>query len=291
MDEKWAIQKVTEIATFAQGFQVIFEQNKAPYPNLESDWLQGLQFYLHGYAYERQGRSPEYSAAALKAVEQSVLPGSHKPDSEFPRRVWAAFLRILKLKSNVGANPTMNPLYPNTSSGKESVTSLILKLDDFNLITRILTFIEKGEVEWAHRFLCQIRGTGNKINSLFLRDIILMYDLPVSHDHVFLQPVGIWVRRLVRLLMGFPADVPKGGDAYSNDTKIAETIVDLSHKASVSPLKVNQGAWYFGSQIAGTKTRLIQYIEDKLYPRDAINQKILSLEEQISALRSLTNKF
>jgi len=91
--------------------------------------------------------------------------------------------------------------------------------------------------------------------------------------------------------MGFPADVPKGGDAYSNDTKIAETIVDLSHKASVSPLKVNQGAWYFGSQIAGTKTRLIQYIEDKLYPRDAINQKILSLEEQISALRSLTNKF
>ena len=92
--------------------------------------------------------------------------------------------------------------------------------------------------------------------------------------------------------MGFQADTPKGKkDAYSDDRKIAETIIELSSKAGVSPLTVNQGAWFFGAQIAGTKTRLVQYVEDKLSPSEAINQRILSLEEQTRALRSLTSKF
>ena len=291
MDQKIVIRKVREIATFANAFQVIFEQNRAPYPAMDSDWLQGLQFYLHGYAYERQGRSPEYSTAAVEAVGQAVSGDLKKPDSEFPLRAWDAFLQILRLSPDgKGANPLNNPLFPKESAGKESATSLILRLQnyDYNLIKTVLALLKGGTVKTVHTFLCQIRGTGSKINSLFLRDIVLVYNLPIGQDDPLLQPVDIWVRRLTRLLMGLQADVPKDEkDDYSNDTKIAETLIDLSKTAAVSPLTLNQGAWYFGAQIAGTKSKLIRYIEDKLSPSDAVNQKGSLLEEEIKALRSL----
>ena len=291
MDRKILIRKVREIATFANAFRVIFEQNRAPYPAMDSDWLQGLQFYLHGYAYERQGRSPEYSTAAVEAVGQAVRVDLKKPDSEFPLRAWDAFLQILRLSPDgKGANPPNNPLFPKESAGKESATSLILRLQDYdyNLIKTVLALLKGGTVRTAHTFLCQIRGTGSKINSLFLRDIVLIYNLPIGQDDPLLQPVDIWVRRLTRLLMGLQADVPKDEkDDYSNDTKIAETLIDLSKTAAVSPLTLNQGAWYFGAQIAGTKSKLIRYIEDKLSPSDAVNQKVSLLEEEIKALRSI----
>jgi len=291
VDQKIVIQKVREIATFANAFQVILEQNRAPYASMNSDWLQGLQFYLHGYAYERQGRSPEYSATAVGAVRQAVRVGLKKPDPGFPPRAWDAFLHILRLPPDgKGANPRNNPLFPKESPGKESATSLILKLEsyDYNLTKTVLALLEGGSVKPAHTFLCQIRGTGKKINSLFLRDIVLIYGLPVGQDDPLLQPVDIWVRRLTRLLMGLQADVPRDEeDDYSNDTKIAETLIALSKTAGVSPLSLNQGAWYFGSQIAGTKSNLIRYIEGKLSPGNAVDQKVSLLEDEIKALRSL----
>jgi hypothetical protein len=292
MNQEQIFKKVREIAAFSEPFQVIFNQNKAPYPKMESDWLQALQFYLHGYAYERQGRSLEYSTAAVEAAELAKFT-SKKPDSEFPNRVWAAFLQILRLPKSKGANPKMNPLFPQDNLGKTAITNLILTLEDidYNIINYVLILLKQGLVEKAHQFLCRIRGTGNKINSLFLRDIVLMYNLPLV-ENLQLQPVDIWVRRLVRLLMGFPPDAAKDvKDAYSDDVKIAESIIILSKKAGISPLLFNQGAWYFGAQIAQTKNRLIQYIEDKLDLKDAINHRILSLEQQTNALRILNRKF
>jgi len=291
VDQKILIRKVREIATFANAFQVILEQNRAPYASMNSDWLQALQFYLHGYAYERQGRSPEYSAAAVEAVQEAVRGNIKKPDSDFPSRAWDAFLQILRLPPDgEGANPPNNPLFPKESPGKESATNLILKLEsyDYNLIKTVLALLKGGSAELAHTFLCQIRGTGKKINSVFLRDIVLIYDLPVDHDDPLLQPVDIWVRRLIRLLMGLQADVPRHGkDNYSDDTSIAGALIALSKTAGVCPLRLNHGAWYFGSQIAGTKSNLIRYVEDRLSLDDAVDQKVRLLEDEIKALRSL----
>ena len=291
MNQQMLTRKVREIASFGDAFKVILDQNSGPYPAKDSDWLQALQFYLHGYAYERQGRSPEYSTAAVEAVGQAVGTGLTNPDSGFPQRAWEAFLQILRLlPDGKGANPGNNPLFPRQGAGKEAATSLILRLDDFdyNLIKTVLAVLNGGTVEQAHRFLCQIRGTGSKINSLFLRDIVLIYNLAIAQDHVLLQPVDIWVRRLIRLLMGLQADLPKDHkDDYSSDTKIAETLIHLSETASVSPLTLNQGAWYFGAQIAGTKTWLTRYVEGKLSLSDAVSKKVSLLQDEIDALRSL----
>ena len=291
MDQQTRIGKVKAIASFGDAFGVILQQNSRPYPARDSDWLQALQFYLHGYAYERQGRSPEYSAAAVEAVGQAVGTGLTNPDSGFPQRAWDAFLQILRLSPDgKGANPGNNPLFPREGAGKEAATSLILRLDDFdyNLIKTVLALLKGGAVRPAHTFLCQIRGTGSKINSLFLRDIVLIYNLSIAQDDPLLQPVDIWIRRLIRLLMDVPADVPKDQkDSYSNDAKIAETLIYLSEQASVSPLKLNQGAWYLGSQIAGTKSRLARYVEGRLSLSEAVSKKVSLLQDEIKALQSL----
>jgi len=294
MNQKHLVQKVQEIATFADLFQVTFNQNKSPYQDMDSDWLQALQFFLHGYAFERQGRSPEYSSAGVEAVKRAVLTKDKIPDSEFPFRAWSEFLTILRLSTSKGANPTNNPLLPRNSSSKQSVTSLVTELKNYqyNLVGYLIDLLNQGKVKTAHQFLCRIRGTGNKINSLFLRDITLMYGISKNQDNVLLQPVDIWIRRLVRVLMGFSADVSRDSlDEYSEDTKIAQTVIFLCRKADVSPLAFNQGAWMFGARIAGTKTRLIQYVEDSLSPRDAINQRAKMLQEELVALHDMSQKF
>lgn len=40
-------------------------------------------------------------------------------------------------------------------------------------------------------------------------------------------------------------------------------MIDLSFKYGVSPIRVNQGAWYFASMIVGDKGRLIYLISNK----------------------------
>lgn len=291
MDQQTRIRKVKEIASLGDAFRAILGQNSGPYRDRDSYWLQALQFYLHGYAYERQGRSPEYSAAAVEAVCLATGADLANPDSGFPQRAWDAFLQILRLTPDgKGGNPGNNPLFPRDGAGKEAVTGLILKLDDFdyNLVRTVLTILESGATRTAHTFLCQIRGTGSKISSLFLRDIVLIYDLAIDPHDPLLQPVDIWVRRLVRLLMDVPADVAGDQkDNYSSDAKIAEALICLSREASVSPLTLNQGAWYFGSQIAGTKSGIVRYVEGELSLSDAVSRKVSLLQDEINALQSL----
>lgn len=292
--EEKLIRKVREIATFADAFQVILQQNRRAYPRMDSDWLQGLQFYLHGYAFERQGRSPEYSPAAVEAVRRAVGVGQQKPDPKFPQQAWGFFLQILGLPPDgKGANPRNNPLFPSENASEESAPNLIMRLDDYdyNLTKTVLALLKHRTVEDAHTFLCQIRGTGSKINSLFLRDIVHIFDVPVNQYHPLLQPVDIWVRRLTRLLVGLPADIPadrrSNKDAYSKDGKVAEKLAYLAKMADVPPLALNQGAWYLGAQILGTKSKLAQYVEDTLSPRDVVGLKITLLEEEVKALRGL----
>lgn len=57
------VEKIGEI--FINGF---IKPNYERYGKRESDWRDGLKLFLSGGAFERQGRSPNYSPVAVNAI-------------------------------------------------------------------------------------------------------------------------------------------------------------------------------------------------------------------------------
>ena len=124
------------------------------FSNLYEDWVQALKFFLSGYAFERQGRSPDYAPTAVAAVDQ-VLPAGRSqrsPGPGLPDSLWQAFCRIGRYlpPENVptkrshkgkgrspnpylGANAKTNPLYPKDGKDVVSVCWLRLEGNGYNL--------------------------------------------------------------------------------------------------------------------------------------------------------------
>ena len=64
---------------------------------------------------------------------------------------------------------------------------------------------------------------------------------PKKDDRWFLQPIDLWVRRIVQSL---------NHDPEISDQKIANWIVETSEKVGINPELCNQGIWYFGAKVA-----------------------------------------
>ena len=64
------------------------------FPNIDSNWIEALKFFLSGYAFERQGRSPAYAPLAVEAIERTIEGRNpRQPDAELGGAVWAKFCR------------------------------------------------------------------------------------------------------------------------------------------------------------------------------------------------------
>jgi len=140
-------------------------------------------------------------------------------------------------------------------------------------------------VKVAHDKIKEINGIGSKIASLFLRDVATFYNVFPSQDRHLLQPIDIWVRRIVKELGG-PVLNPAEQNAETDDAA-RRWIVGQSSKASIDPETVNQGMWYFATQIAGSYYRLQKSIHDAGYAKVIIAQHQHALKRAANAADSL----
>ena len=88
-----------------------------------------------------------------------------------------------------------------------------------------------------------------------------------SHPEAFLwcQPIDVWVRFAAEELCRtrtFPQDprLQRSTGLSRDDLAAARGIVELSIEAGVSPLKVNQGIWYFSANAVADEKRLRELI-------------------------------
>ncbi len=110
------------------------------------------------------------------------------------------------------------------------------------------------DIQNAHTDLKSINGIGDKIASLYLRDLVCVMETDLSNveNRQLLQPIDIWVERTVKILA-------KNGEMKKGD--VANWIVENSKQ----PELVNMGIWFFCSNIAGSEYRLKKVIKsDKL---------------------------
>jgi thermostable 8-oxoguanine DNA glycosylase len=229
-------------ADFSVVFKTFFtDPSWKKYENILEDHLEAASFFFGGYGFEHQGRSPSYPPASIEAIK---LSKGFRDSQDFPLIVWNNFSKLL---NNEKLNLDRNPLYhvqrnslchryPSISCN--CIWCALEKSENIVLISK--QDLEAGDIKNAWERLKRIRGVGNKIASLFLRDVAIRYGLTLGNndDRWLLQPIDIWVRRVVQ----------SRKNEETSDEKIARWIVENCKK----PEQCNQGIWYFGARIAGS---------------------------------------
>ena len=225
-------------------------QSQEQVRSLAGDWRQAFNWFLSSYAFERQGRSPHYSTAAVKAVE---LYDGEFPTQDFEEKIWQNFLSSGRFSTDaVGANKKNNPLCPSKNEF-DSASRLVTSLEnyDFNIVKWASSLAKSGDIEIAWNKLDKIRGIGKKIASLFLRDIVYAFEIDEDKvgKKVYLQPIDIWTERGAKALAHFISKNPK---SY---WEFAEVLVEVSEYASVHSTLTNSGLWIFGAQLVRNPTQ------------------------------------
>jgi hypothetical protein len=199
---------------------------------------------LHYWAYERAGAPRGYRTAAVKAVA-AVWPDLS--------RVGEAFTTYYHGKPNRASNPVMDS-----------------RISDL-CVPDVVALIEKGDVRGAFNQL-RLNGVGHKIKSFFVRDMVLLtgsgHCLHTVEDYLYCQPIDVWVRMTINALNPLAAEAPTpiapslyGLDPY--DCRRAAWLTQASLEAGASPLRVNQGVWYFCANVVGDSGRLNQILAAK----------------------------
>lgn len=219
-----------------------------------SDAKVALQIFLQSYAFERQGRSPNYAPAAVDSLRFS--------SAIEPQAIWDTFSKSL---GNTALNKANCPLFHEGSNCKCVVDVLSGSLNIENVIELAKQNLCSDQIVDAHRHLMKIRGIGSKIASFFLRDVALWYSLAPSVRRDLLQPVDVRIRRYVELV--------KSG---ANPAKF---IVDEFD----NPEKANAGIWYFSSQIVESEFNLKKALSDPEFSKSKVEEHFLSLKRTIDA--------
>jgi hypothetical protein len=254
----------------------------------EKDGWNALAMFLEHYGFERQGARPDYKHAARDAVMECKQAGHSLTDSDIGQYVWTWFKQLLGSKNlNEGRNPLCpkGTLYQtkrgSDQTGKLSAIEWFSSLAQSGAIPNIVLFMkmkmDTDEVNEGFTLLCGsggINGIGPKIASLFLRDIAIFYGLIPKRDRYRLQPVDVWVRRISMALMGRKA----------SDMEIAHWIVKECQSMNIGAEAVNDGMWYFGSQIAASAYRLDRAVKDLGYAKALVNEHTETLRQAASSL-------
>lgn len=259
------------------------------YPSRESNDWDALMIFLEGYAFARQGAPSDFSHAACDVIQQLKDDGLNVTESNVPSKAWRAFSSLLK---NSDLNHSNNPLCPQGTeyvrrfkgavrtartsklSVLEFLQSLVSKGEPANIIIYAKRNLQSENLGTTHRRLSRsISGVASKIASFFLRDVAAFYRISPSRNRHVLQPIDVWIRRISWELMG----------NYEPDEKIATWIVQEAIRINIDPEAINQGMWYFGSQIAGSEYRVTCALNDVEYAEALGNEHIESLRSGLKA--------
>ncbi len=238
--------------------------------NHATDVWDSLAVFLEGYAFERQGRRPDYSHAAFDALFACKRQYNGNLSQNVVSSVWQQFQNLLNSEK---LNPKNNPLYPssnpsnlqNISKSLSLIEVVLEKVTPQNILTTYFqNQIDQNNIQPAFNLLKSIRGIGPKIASFYLRDLVDVMSVTSNNTQnvSLLQPIDTWVERTVKILCGNQA---------MDETEVADWIVKTSIQHNINPQRVNMGIWFFGSTIVESEYRLKKALNDLNYAQKLVN--------------------
>jgi len=265
------------------------------YPSRESDDWEAVGLFLQGYASEREGARPDYHHVAVDIVEELSRRGQPLTDGNTAQLAWDICCSHL---NNEKLNHANNPLCPQGTGyehrykgeARQATTykkSLMEFLRDIStsLTSNIILFAREGlkldQAKAAHNAIQEINGVGPKIASLFLRDVAIFYTLIPQKDRHLLQPVDTWIRRM------FEQFTQQRNAGVQGTEKVQRWIVQESIRCGVRPEAVNEGAWYFGSQVADSEYRMSKALNNLAYAKTLLVEHIEAVRQEVGAWDNL----
>jgi hypothetical protein len=117
-----------------------------------------------------------------------------------------------------------------------------------------------------------VRGAAHKIKALFVRELVCLLNVPTpgwgEDKYLACQPVDEWLRTAIDALpdpVPFVAANPRGlATRYGlsrKDLHRARKLIGLCSNHGLLPLLVNQGVWYFASNIVANAQRLVNLLQ------------------------------
>lgn len=223
-----------------------------PIEELKNNPVYALKWFLYRYAYERAGASKGYKIAAIKSIYYLMQINHNLAGLD------DVYINFYLGRKNKNGNPCFDQ-----------------RIQSLNF-SEIIKNISDGKLELAFNQL-KLRGIGHKIRALFIRDIITITDSEKKFEHnfenyLYAQPIDTWVRSFGEELLppnGFNIPPELRRSSYDSnifserDFGIACKLIEWSLRAKVSPLKVNQGIWYFCSRVVADNGRLRKILNER----------------------------
>jgi len=209
---------------------------------LASDWRLAFDFFLGRACY--QGRRDDVSQKVDDATRE-VLAASLYAEPDWSNPQFTAFRSLLEEHVGAGVGKA------DKARDVEMVISalrFVTPLPEHNLVAYSTERLKAGELAahyvelQAARSLHGIVQVGPKIAAFYLRDLISIFALDgcvTGEEFGLLQPVDVWVRRLVTRL-GL-------ADEAADEETIRASIIGVCDAHGCSPLLFNQGLWYLGT--------------------------------------------
>jgi len=280
MDKNEAKEIIKVIYKFGELFWEEGEDNlKNAWGKYCSDWVEALAYFVRSYAFARNIRLEKWCRGASKVIKE-VGKSNKKPPDNFEIRVWDKFKNEIK---NSNPNPSRNPLNPqNGKSLTGFITSREFSKWNYNIINWAKDSLADGKIKEVHKKLTEIRGIGDKIASLFLRDIVDVGGINEKRfgdNRKYLQPIDRWIERwLEEIAPNWGIDPPP-----KKYWDYAKTIIKIADEVEVEKATyLNAGIWMFGALFSegeedfkdaiSSKEKLKQHLKKKkdLY-RNRIN--------------------
>lgn len=244
-----AITRIRIIAEFGEVYQQRYLYNKMGRKDLQNllknDWYEALKFFF-GMSFmggRREELSLRFLNNAIKVLDNFDL--KTKVENNQLTENWQEDLSN-KLKEGVPKEKDKKGV-PKEKDRKMVVFTIKFILDinkkyNYNLINYSLEKIENSQINELYNQLDNITNVGDKKISLFLRDLICIFDLESKiplDKQIYFQPIDIWVKKIV-VKLGI---VQESERVLKN---IKQIIIQKCNEAKISPIEFNQGAWYIG---------------------------------------------
>jgi hypothetical protein len=205
-----------------------------------------LRALLGCYAFSRRGRErSELSGIAIEGLQRACRPEGiqHLLAQEDASLLWESFSEVCR---EHGRKP-MEQLNRGVIAGLTELAQEIYRADGNGSVAVWVAagVHETARIESQFLRMVDIRGVGPKVSSLFMRDMVYIFNLEEQLDHVdrlYVQPMDKWIR----LIAPYIIDEVEPGEAA--DWVLAGKIAKYTRHGGISGIAFNMGANYFGAR-------------------------------------------
>ena len=234
---------------------------------------QALLQFLHNYAHERQGAAQSNRTLANLTINQTFENEITRITQKDAENAWNTYIKIAQEKYHEQKlNISHNPMNPD-----KGVLKRLSQEKAVNLYTHTRDLLSSNHFTDAYKFIKSIRGVGDKITCLYLRDIAYRHLEPDKYHHQYFQPIDTWVKQALGIIF---AD---GHEANKQE------ILEICKQAKCSPLDFNAGAWLAGNAIARDYGRFQEILNDPEEGKKLIISRIQEQERRIASMKKWIN--